>query len=363
MPEPEGGGADSQKASPSAVSKIGRRAFSGAFPRLLAQVNDKFAVDARVLKEEQPENLEFIYDAHRHFGDMLSAVYEFGLYENMLDEFAWYVSTLSSRGFGETYFRRMVEAWIIAVHSTIKPPESSELSAPLEYLCRNLHDIYSAAAAEAPPLDPEAQHFLSLILNKDRRGAAEYVLSLLERGDAVERVYSSVVLPALGRLGALWQGNDISVADEHAATEISRYALFRLIDSIPRERPLGKQALVACVPGEEHDIGAQIASGYLEAKGWDVVYVGRSAPADAIIKTIEARRPQVAVFSINLIARLPAARDLFLAIRSRFPGVKIIAGGHAAIVARQSLTAYVHGIAGGPEDLHTLALRLVGQDA
>jgi hypothetical protein len=119
------------------VSESAIRAFSEALPKLLSLVNDKFAVDERVLKKQQPEDLKFIYDAHHHFGDMLRAIFEFDLYDHMLGEFAWYVSALSSRGFKESYFRRMVEAWMIAIHSSIKPPESGELTASLEYLCRH----------------------------------------------------------------------------------------------------------------------------------------------------------------------------------------------------------------------------------
>jgi hypothetical protein len=51
----------------SPVSESAIRAFSEALPKLLSLVNDKFAVDERVLKKQQPEDLKFIYDAHHHF--------------------------------------------------------------------------------------------------------------------------------------------------------------------------------------------------------------------------------------------------------------------------------------------------------
>lgn len=348
---------------PPPVSEGSRTAFSQALPRLLSLVNDKFDVEARVLERHQPENLKFIRDAHRHFGDMLRAVYEFDLYKAMLDEFTWYVATLSSRGFQESYFRKMIEAWMIAIHSSIKPPESTELTRPLECLCRHLHAVYSGPDAEAEPLGPEAQHFLSLLLEKNRAGAAEYALEMAARSGRIEQVYSGLVFPALNRVGMLWQENRISVADEHAATEIGRYILFRLVDGLPKERPVGMKALVACVPGEEHDVGAQIASGYLEAKGWDVVYVGRSAPEDEIIRVIDSYRPEVAVFAVGMIARLPAARGLFRTIRDRYGDTKIIAGGRAALAAAEILAGYVDAVVSGLDDLHKTALRLVGKDA
>jgi methanogenic corrinoid protein MtbC1 len=345
------------------VSESAIRAFSEALPKLLSLVNDKFAVDERVLKKQQPEDLKFIYDAHHHFGDMLRAVYEFDLYDHMLGEFAWYVSALSSRGFKESYFRKMVEAWMIAIHSSIRPPESGELTVSLEYLCRHLHAAYSASGAEAAPLGSEAKHFLGLLLDNKRTDAAEYVLERLAGGDRVERLYSGMLLPALNKVGLLWQRNKISVADEHAATEILRYVLFRLIDTLPRKNQFGMRALVACVPGEEHDVGAHMASGLLRAEGWDVVYVGRSAPEEEIVKALDSSRPQMAVFSVSLIARLPAARDLFVTVRGRFAGTGIITGGRAAVAARAVLEKYVDAVVEGLEDLHETALRLVGRDA
>jgi hypothetical protein len=71
----------------------------------------------------------------------------------------------------------------------------------------------------------------------------------------------------------------------------------------------------------------------------------------------------VAVFSISLLARLPAARDLFAAIRKRFPGIRIIAGGRAAVIARKPLAGSVDAVAGGLEELQETALRLAGGNA
>lgn len=345
------------------VSAKASEQFSEALPRLLSLVNDKFAIDTRILGKHSLEDLNLFRNTHRHFGDMLRSVYEFGLQEQMLDEFAWYVSTLSSRGFGEEYFRKLIETWMIAIHSAIKPPESGELTRPLAYICRRIHGIYSASDVEPEPLSPEAQHFLSLLLDKKRRDAVEYALDVAARSDLAGQAYSNLVLPALSRVGLLWQKNRISVADEHAATEIGRYVLFRLLDNLPKEEALGVRVLVACVPGEEHDIGIQIASGYLGAKGWDIVHIGRSAPANEIIKIMYSQRPRVAVFSMSMIARLPAALDLFETIRDKFRQTRIIAGGRAAIVAREVLKRHVDGIVDDLDQLHDTVVAMVGEDA
>ena len=349
--------------TPLSVSHGASGAFAEALPRLLSMVNDRFAIESRVLGGHGPADLDLIKDAHRHFGDMLLAVYEFDLGDHALGEFEWYVSSLSPRGFDEKYFRMMLEAWMIAIHAEIKPPESGELTRLLEHLCRNLHRLYSERAVEAGDLSPEVEHFLGLLLEKRRRPAARYALEMAERSGSAGRVYAGLVLPAMAQIGLLWQTNKISVADEHAATEIGRYVLFRLIDSQPVKEPLGTRAIVACVPGEQHDIGAQIAGGYLEAAGWEVIFVGRSAPEEEILKILASHRPRLAVLSVNMLARLPAAVQLFRKIRDGFSDVRVIAGGRAAAAARKLLESEVDAVVMSLEGLAGEAERLVGGNA
>jgi len=346
-----------------AVSEAAVRAFAEALPRLLTLINDKFSVDARLFSGSSPEQLALVFDAHKHFGDMLRGIFEFSLYGRMLDEFRWYVSALSSRGLGEEYFRKMLEGWIIAIHAMIPPREACELSRPLEWLVSNVSAIYERRESAEGPTNSQLRQFLDLVLGRNRRDAVDYVLNLKRSGEGVERILSAVVLPAMEELGRLWEANEISVSDEHAATEISRYALHRLMDQLPREKPLGLKAIVSCVPGEQHDVGAQLTAAYLETKGWDVVYLGRSTPESDLLKTVTEDRPAVCVFSIALIARLPASRDLFLRIRDAAPATKIIAGGHAAEMASETLAPYVDAVVSGIYETHELALKIVRGNA
>ena len=348
---------------PLSVSPAASAAFGEALPRLLSMVNDRFAIEARILGGHDPADLDLIKDAHGHFGDMLRAAYEFDLGDHALGEFGWYVSSLSPRGFDEKYFRMMLEAWMIAIHAEIKPPESGELVRLLEHLCRNLHHIYSEPAFEGGDLSPEVEHFLGLLLEKRRRPAARYALEMAESSGSIGLVYNGLVLPAMSQIGLLWQTGRISVADEHAATEIGRYVLFRLMDRQPVKEPRGTRAIVACVPGEQHDIGAQIAGGYLETAGWEVIFVGRSAPEQEILKILASHRPQLAVLSVNMLARLPAAVQLFRKIRAGFSDIRVIAGGRAAALARKVLEAEVDAVVLSLEGLTGEAERLVTGNA
>jgi methanogenic corrinoid protein MtbC1 len=344
------------------VSAAAAEKFAEYLPKLLNLVNEKFAVEERLSAEPATGGrLELTGDAHMHFGRMLRAIFEFGLYQDMADEFGGYVSTLSTRGLGEPYFRRMVEGWIIAVHSAIEPPLARELTVPLEWLRRNLHDFYAYKPAAERVLSPEGQSFLNLILERRRRDAAEYVISLRDTGFAPARLFSEIIMPALAEVGLMWQRNEISVADEHAATEICRYVIYRVIDTMPREAPLPYKILVACVPGEEHELGARVLADYLETRGWAVTFLGRSTPEDDLIAA--SNGVDVAVLSVTMIANLPAARDLLARLRGEVPGTRTAVGGRAAAKAREVIKGYAGAVLSGIEEAHPVCLGLVGGNA
>jgi methanogenic corrinoid protein MtbC1 len=347
-----------------AVSEAAAAKFAETLPKLLNLVNEKFLLEERLSEEPVTGGrLELTRDAHTHFGRMVRAIFEFGLYEEMGEEFGWYVSALSARGLGETYFRRMTEGWIIAIHSAIQPPLSGELTLPLEWLRKRLHDFYTHRPAATKRLSPEGEAFLNLILERRRRDAAEYILSLKDTGFATARLFSDVIMPALGEVGLMWQRNETSVADEHAATEICRYVIYRVIDSMPPEARLPYRVLVACVPGEEHELGARILADYLETRGWTVTFLGRSTPEEDLIAAAWAGKIDVVILSVTMIANLPATRDLLTKLRDQGSKAKTVVGGRAATKARAVLMDYTDAVVSDIEEAHSVCLDLVGDNA
>jgi methanogenic corrinoid protein MtbC1 len=172
-----------------------------------------------------------------------------------------------------------------------------------------------------------------------------------------------VLMPALRHIGILWQKNKISAADEHAATEICRYIIFRLCDSIPREKSLPYKALVSCVPGEEHEMGAEIMASYLESKGWRVYFVGHSAPEQDNIDAITKHKPDVVFLSVTLISNLPETVEFLKKIRTISSEVKIVLGGKAAVVVKRTVQKLSDAVLDDYQEVHSKALELLGKNA
>ena len=334
-------------------------AFRNEVPKLLYLVNGKFAVESTYSSEKPAHvNQDTLKNAHSHFADLLLAIYQFHLYDALVDQFLWFVATLKSRGARRHYFEQMLKAWMMAIHGTIEPSFSHELVQPLLVLERNIPAFYENAVISVEPSSRPLEKFQDFLLEKRRRDASDHILSMLHQGKGPEDLCSEFIIPVLQRVGILWQANKISVADEHAATEICRYIILRLFDSIRIDTPLPYTALVSCVPLEEHELGAEIVASYLESRGWTVYFLGHNVPITEVIAAITKHRPDVVFLSIRLVTNLPASVVLMQEIRNADPAVKIVVGGKAAVLAKASIGDYADAVIDDYKESGTIARSL-----
>src|SRR4051794_11278496 len=114
------------------------------------------------------------------------------------------------------------------------------------------------------------------------------VSAILDQAFAVlplEQALAEVVAPALRWAGDAWHRGELSVAQEHAVTAKVRAHLGRLM-SEGRGGVRGS-AVLACAPGEHHDIGLLMLAVMLRADGWRVEYLGADTPVDAAVAFAE----------------------------------------------------------------------------
>jgi methanogenic corrinoid protein MtbC1 len=103
-------------------------------------------------------------------------------------------------------------------------------------------------------------------------GAVEQALLL----DSIEEAFSEVLSPALVEIGERWESGELSVAQEHLASATVRSSLQRLLaDTRGAVRGV---AVLACAPGERHEIGLLMLAVLLRADGWQVAYLGPDTP-------------------------------------------------------------------------------------
>jgi methanogenic corrinoid protein MtbC1 len=317
------------------VSQSAIDLFVAILPKLLVFVNEKFHLENKYLCQDACCTKEgLIEDFNRKFGNLLTSVCEFSLFEQFADEFSWLVAEQESRGLKRAFLEADLKGWILGINSMIKRPESAELVQPIDCLSRYMTAVYAQIEAAEPHLDETTMQFVDLLLRKSRKFAADYILTKILEGTTIEQVYMQMLLPALMHVRHLWRKNQISAADVHVATDICRYTIFRVVDSIFGERKYPFKALVACVPDEEDVLGSEVFANFLEIRGWSVYFIGHGFSAEDIMHAIETNKPQVVVLSAVSIPCLPGAKKLIEHIRQISPAVKIVLEGRALLLAK-----------------------------
>jgi DNA-binding transcriptional MerR regulator len=153
----------------------------------------------------------------------------------------------------------------------------------------------------------------------------------------------AVIRPYLNELGERWAAGEITVADEHFASNVVRRRILRAADGW--ESGAGPIALLACAPGEQHDIGLISFGLSLHSyHGWRVKYLGADTPLPDLVRAARMIGPDL----IGVSAVTPAR--LFHDIRSWRELVRdfVIGVGGAGASARLARTIGAAFLSGDP---------------
>jgi MerR family transcriptional regulator, light-induced transcriptional regulator len=128
--------------------------------------------------------------------------------------------------------------------------------------------------------------------------AAQTVLDRLMAELSLPAVLRDVVLPYLADLGERWQLGTASIAAEHFASNLIRGRLAGLARGWGNGH--GPQALLACPPGELHDMALMIFGIVLNRNGWRIGYLGPSTPVDELARVAGTSRPDLVVLAATV---------------------------------------------------------------
>ena len=172
----------------------------------------------------------------------------------------------------------------------------------------------------------QADTVLGLIRARRRDDAVELVRSAAR--DAGLAVTVTLLAEVQQKVGDLWQQNELTVADEHAATAIIDLALAAAcVETGRRPRTPESTVIVGCAEEEWHVMPARMFAEQLRSAGWDVVFLGASTPAEHLQRFVAAEPPTAVAVSCTVPAHLHGARRAISA--SHAAGVPVLAGGAA----------------------------------
>jgi methanogenic corrinoid protein MtbC1 len=147
--------------------------------------------------------------------------------------------------------------------------------------------------------------------------AAQAAVDRLLATFTLQTVLRDVVLPYLHELGERWEQGEASVAQEHFASNLLRGRLLGLARGWGQGA--GPAAVLACAPGELHDLPLIIFGLVLAARGWQIIYLGPDTPIATIQDALADEEPRLVVIAAMTKQRLRASRQQLTELAQRVP--------------------------------------------
>ena len=168
------------------------------------------------------------------------------------------------------------------------------------------------AAASPDRLIEDARARLMSAIESYDEAAVQTVLDDGLAAFGFETFVRDLILPTLTAVGRGWDQGSVEISQEHFASNLIRGRLLALARLW--SRGAGPLALLACAPGEQHDISLLAFGLILRSHGWRILFLGADTPLSTLQKTARSTGPVVIVlvtFDSALVkAEGPALRRL-----------------------------------------------------
>jgi MerR family transcriptional regulator, light-induced transcriptional regulator len=215
------------------------------------------------------------------------------------------------------------------------PADVERVALMQQHLAEGMAAAEAAALAVRDAVDEEAARTalrpaairdeLATALDAFDEPRAQAILDRLLALATVETLLAEVVVPYLQELGERWKRGDASVAQEHFASGVLRGRLLGLARGWGLG--LGPVAVLACLPGEQHDLGLIAFGLALRSHGWRIVYLGPDSPIDTVADVSHQLEPSLVV--LNAVSR-ERVRPVLQKLRSLARRHRLAIGGSAA---------------------------------
>lgn len=124
----------------------------------------------------------------------------------------------------------------------------------------------------------------------------------------------------------------------------------------------GAKVVVACPPGEEHDIAAFAVAYRCRVRGCRVHYLGANVPLGSLAKLCEEVEPDLTIMSFPVALSEANAAELVQTLANEVrPASDLAVGGHGALAMRDLFMKYNITVLENFADLDHLLNRLMRQ--
>ena len=157
--------------------------------------------------------------------------------------------------------------------------------------------------ASAQPIESVRAALLESFARSDETAARQ----ILDEAFALyspEQVALQIIEPTMRMIGDKWLRNEMTVWQEHLASNVVQQKLFSVLQSQPEVSAVSPHLVAACAPSEEHQLGLVIFALLARRQGWRVSYLGQGTPLADILHLSRQVKPNAIVISVTTVVGL-----------------------------------------------------------
>lgn len=150
------------------------------------------------------------------------------------------------------------------------------------------------------------QVYYRYLAQNEMQKAEQYVDKFFLAGVSLADVLDRIIARALVHIGAAWAAKTITIFEEHRMSFIVRMHLLHLDRYLPeRKGRIQNSAVVACPPGEHHEIPTQMLGLVLKEAGWKTDILGINVPIVEMEKAVVATGAKLLCVTSTYTQRRP----------------------------------------------------------
>lgn len=206
-----------------------------------------------------------------------------------------------------------------------------------------------------------------MVLALDTFALLQHVEGFLARGVSVKDVFVDLLAPVARKLGEFWEADACDFID----VTIGLWRLQEIVREVSERTPgvaptgVGRSALFAPMPGEQHSFGSMMVEELFRRSGWQTVSA-TDGDEPALLSMVGAQAFDLVGLTVSVAEHLPQVAPTIAALRaaSSNPQVVVMIGG-AAVAGSTEVAREMgaDGTASNAADALTRAERLLCDNA
>ncbi len=170
------------------------------------------------------------------------------------------------------------------------------------------------------------QQLVEQLLAFDSTGAEQTIRGVLAN-HSLETVAVRLFPQVIRQLETHWHNGEANLLAQHYAITTLRSQLISMVNASSCE--CGPKALLACAPGDQHEIGLLLLALSLRRRGYAVIYLGSNMTTTEFKEVVDTIKPQLICFSAATVQSAEALGLFSQQLQAGINGWALTFGGTA----------------------------------